>query len=272
MIEFNDKDKYCRWNGTLMSPENHKKLFGIDKELVCLEKNLIVYDTTYYTDMPLDKLLLKIGVHYKSETQRKDVCSMDAGWHDSIWNNILKNNVVIPYSAIKGMKVKPITDFRKDFPDFDNKAYTQFYKELDKYYANMSNDEPLPEKFRKPVEYEEVEKKPVIYLESESGVLIPKGEKIFLSRYKYERGAVYYGWPNGVYLEMSATDEDKEKLYNAFIRWSNKWNGRYTPKAEYSDTLILTDERLGRTTFFCTIPRECNYEENCFVADADWME
>lgn len=269
MIEFKDKDKYCRWNGTLMSPENHKKLFGIDKELVCLTKDLIIYDTTYYTDMPLDKLLLKIGTHYKTDAQRKEVCSMDAGWHDSIWEHCLKDKVVVPYSAIKGMKVKPIYEFRNDFPYFDNKAYTKFYKELDEYYNNMAFE---PTDRTENMDYNKPIPKPVIYIESESGILIPKGEKIFLSRYKYERGAVYYGWSSGAYLEMSATDEDKEKLYNAFIRWSNKWNGRYTPKAEYSDTLILTDERVGRTTFFCAIPRECNYEENSFVADADWME
>ena len=137
MIEFNDKDKYCRWNGTLMSPENHKRLFGIDQELQCLEKHLIIYDTTYYTDLSLEKLLREIGTVYETEEQRREVCSYDAGWHDHIWNDVLKDHLVIPVSAIKNMKIKPITDFRKDFPYFDNYAYTQFYDELDEYYDNL---------------------------------------------------------------------------------------------------------------------------------------
>lgn len=271
MIEFNDKDKYCRWNGTLMSPENHKKLFGVDKELECLSKDLIRCDTTYYTDMPLDKLLLKIGTYYKTEEQRKEVCSLDPGWHDGIWSSILKDNVVIPYKLIKGMKVKPMHEFRNDFPDFDNLAYTKFYKELDKYYADMTF---APKEKAENFDYKEPKKKkPVVYIESEDGVIFPKGEKIFLDGYKYEMGgAVYYGWPSGVYLEMRATDDDKEKLYNAFISWTNKLHNEVVSKAELSDTLILTDEAVGPVRFFCAMPRECNYDENLFVADADWMK
>lgn len=239
MIEFNDKDKYCRWNGTLMSPENHKKLFGIDKELVCLTKNLIIYDTTYYTDMPLDKLLLKIGTHYKTDAQRKEVCSMDAGWHDSIWERCLKDKVAIPYSAIKGMKVKPICEFRNDFPYFDNKAYTKFYKELDEYFADMpkagvymtpedypktideckGDKEPFPEKFMKVIDLEEVKKKePVATFKCLNGHLCPVDE-----------AAEEYGKRQGV--------EDKPFAIRHF-KAGAKW---------MAEQGVVTEQVVGRT-------------------------
>ena len=52
MIEFRKGEKWCRWNGTLMSPRNHKKLFGVENEIY-VEDGWIDADGVIYTDKPI---------------------------------------------------------------------------------------------------------------------------------------------------------------------------------------------------------------------------
>ena len=279
-----------------MSPENHKKLFGIDKELVCLTKGLIIYDTTYYTDMPLDKLLLKIGTHYKTEAQHKDVCAMDAGWNDNIWYNILKDNVVIPYSAIKGMKVKPIYEFRNDFPYFDNKAYTKFYKELDEYFADMpkagvymtpedypktideckGDKEPFPEKFMKVIDLEEVKKKePVATFKCLNGYLCPVDEEVPIMWWKYERQTTIIGGEHvasGATLWITPREDYAGKVQSAFVKWRDLCVEE-VPKSSVVDDLTITDY-LGdmEIKYLNVLPVSYNLDTNTFELHADWVK
>lgn len=142
------------------------------------------------------------------------------------------------------------------------------------FIESLEKEDELPDKFKNEPEYEPVrERHEKAYIESEYGVLFPKDEKIYLSGYRYEEGTTFYGWPSSVRLEMNAAEEDKEKLYRAFIAWSNKWNGTgYASEEEYSDTIILTDEETGTVRFLNAVPRECNLEQNKFIADADLVK
>lgn len=265
-----------------MSPENHKKLFGIDKELVCLTKDLIIYDTTYYTDMPLDKLLLKIGTHYKTEAQRREMCSLDAGWHDGIWEHCLKDKVVVPYSAIKGMKVKSIYEFRNDFPYFDNKAYTKFYKELDEYYynegiafapkekaENMYYEEPV-----KVTDLEEVKKKePVATFKCLNGYLCPVDEEVPIMWWKFERETANIGGAHvacGATLWITPREDYAGKVQSAFVKWCDLCVEE-VPKSSVVDDLTITDY-LGdiEKKYLNVLPVSYNLDTNTFELHADW--
>ena len=120
-------------------------------------------------------------------------------------------------------------------------------------------------------EQAEVKKKKVIYIECENGVAFTKGEKIFLDGYMYSEGPAFYGFNSHyVSLKINPKLDDKDKLYEAFISWSQKLRGDYVTKQECSDNIILTDEEYGTVTFYGTIPQLCNYELNTFEISADW--
>ena len=121
MIEFIENEEYCRWNGVLMSPENHKKLIGIEEELRVCGPGLIGHDGIYYTDLDLGQMLSKIGIVEKED-----------GWRNP-------SRVIVRSDSVFDWRIKPYDDFMKDYPDFKKDVYIEFYDELDKFYAKMLN-------------------------------------------------------------------------------------------------------------------------------------
>jgi len=118
MIEFIDGDHYCTWNGTLMSPENHEKLFGISEELDVFSDDLIDSEGILYSDLPLGEILIQIGEVVKDP---------DGG----------PEKLILFLDYVKNIKIKPFCDFILDHPKFDIAKYTEFYDELDKYYDEL---------------------------------------------------------------------------------------------------------------------------------------
>ena len=133
MIEFRKGEKWCRWNGKIMSPKELIKQFGTDDE-VSFEKGWIIVGDTIYTDKPIGKILLVLGESYGEPEPYDNVLSGGYGWKDHCWEEKLAGNTVFSTSFIEHLVVKPYDSFAKDFPKFNRKKHDAFYNELDKYY------------------------------------------------------------------------------------------------------------------------------------------
>lgn len=136
MIEFRKGEKWCRWNGILMSPTNHKKLFGTNHE-IWAEKGYIVDNSTIYTDKPIGKILAIFGKYYPNPEEDDRVIGQGYGWEDHEWEKKLANSYVFNADFIKNLKVKPMAQFAIDYPNFNQKDHNAFYDELEKYYDKI---------------------------------------------------------------------------------------------------------------------------------------
>ena len=134
MIEFRDGEKWCRWNGTLMSPKNCKKLFGVDGE-IAVEKDFIDDGRAIYTDKPIGKILAKLGEKFEDPGEYDDPSGY--GWKDYTWEKRLAGKIAFDLDFIKGLVVKPLAEFRKTYPYFNEKVHNAFYDELNEYYDKM---------------------------------------------------------------------------------------------------------------------------------------
>lgn len=142
MIEFRKGDKWCRWNGFLMSPKNTKKLFGVDFE-VYFEDGVIDTGDVIYTDKPIGELLLMYGESYE-KPEPYDMCiDQGYGWKDHCWEEKLAGKIVFDIDFIKNLNIKPFSQFKKDYPNFNKKEHDKFYNELDAYYEDMRNPKPI---------------------------------------------------------------------------------------------------------------------------------
>lgn len=137
MIEFIKGEKFCRWNGVLMSEENHKKLFGIDGE-ADISDDIISYDGVYYTDLPFGELVTRLAEWYGRIVHKVEDYDnvIDHGYGFQSWcsEKELENKMIIPIWAVENCTVRPMSDFKKDFPDFNQEKFLEFYNELDEYY------------------------------------------------------------------------------------------------------------------------------------------
>ena len=133
MIEFVEGENWCRWNGILMTPRNHKKLFGTTHELI-VEKNWIQDDATFYTDKPIGKILALFGTYYPKPKEYDPVLSCGYGLQSYCLEEKLADKYVFRADFIKNLKVKPMSQFAIDYPNFNKEQHEAFYKELNKYY------------------------------------------------------------------------------------------------------------------------------------------
>lgn len=140
MIEFRNEG-WCRWNGTLMSPKNCKKLFGTEYEIF-VEDGFIDDGETIYTDMPINEILLKFGEIHKAPEPYDPVLNLNSvtAIHQHSWEESLAGKIVFDVEFIKNLKIKPMKAFKKDYPKFNQELHDQFYDELDAYYENMRNE------------------------------------------------------------------------------------------------------------------------------------
>lgn len=118
MIEFKEDEPYCRMNGVLMSPENYMDLFGVEWQVEeNLDGTIIICGNTVYTDKPISEIVLFLGeVRDNGLTVSLPICDIEL--LDSI---------------------KPLKQFKEDYPNFNREKYDAFYDELDKYYEDMRN-------------------------------------------------------------------------------------------------------------------------------------
>ena len=142
MIEFVEGEKFCRWNGTLMSEKNYKKLFGIDGEPDVAD-DLICYDGIFYTDLSFGDLVIRLAEWYGEKhgkvEEYDDVLSKGGGWSGYCVEKTLENKLIIPIDVVEGMEMKPLAAFRKKYPKFDQEKFFAFQDELEEYYDKLYN-------------------------------------------------------------------------------------------------------------------------------------
>ncbi len=140
MIEFRNEE-WCRWNGTLMSPENCKKLFGTEYEIF-VEDGFIDDGETIYTDLPIGEILLKFGEIHEKPEPYDPVLNLNSvtAIHQFSWEESLAGKIVFDVNFIKNLTIKPMKQFKKDYPKFNQELHDQFYAELDQYYENMRKE------------------------------------------------------------------------------------------------------------------------------------
>lgn len=147
MIEFIKNEPYCRWNGTLMTPEKCEELFGVEGELdICDE---VIFDgETYYTDLSfgefIEFLAKTYGKIYGDAPEWDNVLNLYTGsgaLTDQSWREKVANHYLIPIGIVKGMKVLEYNAFKKDYPNFNEKGYYAFYDELYDYCEKLRKGE-----------------------------------------------------------------------------------------------------------------------------------
>lgn len=135
MIEFRKGEGYCRWNGTLMTDDNHKKLFGIECELGWEDDDLIICGDIVYTNLKPSEVLMKLGTIYHMEETDK---ILTKGYVNCELENLERNLdgqfIINPSELYVVDNIKPLNAFKKDHPNFNKKKYHEFYDELDKYF------------------------------------------------------------------------------------------------------------------------------------------
>ncbi|MBP5457622.1 MAG: hypothetical protein J6Y37_14115 [Paludibacteraceae bacterium] len=133
MIEFRKGEEWCRWNGILMNPKNHKKLFGVENE-VYVEDGWIDADGVIYTDKPIGQILMIFGEKREDPGEYDEVVNQGYGWNDYTWEKQLAGKIIFPISFIENLEVKPMKQFKKDYPKFNQEKHDAFYNELEEFY------------------------------------------------------------------------------------------------------------------------------------------
>ena len=148
-IEFMEGESYCRWNGILMTNENYKKTFGISKEdEPIIEDKYIDTADVIYTDLcfgDLFKLMVEqCGKHYGPLEPYDPVLTKGAGFWEHAALEQCENSYVIEDRMLErfnGLSVKPMADFKKDFPNFDVDKWLEFMDDLDAFYDTREYNE-----------------------------------------------------------------------------------------------------------------------------------
>ena len=127
MIEFIDGEECCRWNGTLMTPEKCKEIFGIECEIDVFndKETIIYYDGWVYSDENFGDTIKALGLKIN------DFSGVESSYvKRHLSEDILINEEFI--SSING--IKPLEDFWSEHLDFDFTQYKKFWNELNEYY------------------------------------------------------------------------------------------------------------------------------------------
>jgi hypothetical protein len=143
MIEFIDGENWCRWNGTLMSPEKCIELFGIDGEIYSNEDETILeYDSTIYTDKPISEVILLLGEVHKADEPVDPILTQGyVNYSYEALDQKLDGKVILSMEDIKLLdNIKPLKEFKNDYPNFNKELYEKFYNELDEYFEDIRNE------------------------------------------------------------------------------------------------------------------------------------
>ena len=126
MIEFIDGEECCRWNGTLMTPEKCKEIFGIECEIDVFndKETIIYYDGWVYSDENFGDTIKALGLKINNI---EGINSTYIRRH--LFEDILINEEFL--SGIEG--IKPLEDFWSEHLDFDFIQYKNFWNELHNY-------------------------------------------------------------------------------------------------------------------------------------------
>lgn len=126
-VTFNDNEKYCRWKGVLMSPDNCRKLFGTDDfEILIDSKGFAMIGSTLYCS---NMMLLVNDLKYiiKNAAPIRD-----------LYGTGLKP-VIMPEDLSFVARIKRIKPYDL-LKEFNMRKIRAFNKDLDEYYGCITNN------------------------------------------------------------------------------------------------------------------------------------
>ena len=137
-IEFIKGEPYCRFDGTIMTPEACEVLYGYNGEFDILTDNTYIINNTVYTDMKLCDLIKLLGEVHGEIEEYDNILDNGRGWFAHCEEEKLNNTVVIPLRIIESLEtIKPFNDFIKDYPNINITKYIEFMDCLNEYYATL---------------------------------------------------------------------------------------------------------------------------------------
>ena len=138
MIEFIKGEKFCRWNGVLMSPEKCIEVFGVDGEIQEITNKLWIYDDVIYSDFKISKILIKLGYVFQASSKADPILTHGyVNYQREQLEEELDGKLIIDKNYIDILdNIKSFSEFYKDYPNFNKEKYDTFYKELDVYLEN----------------------------------------------------------------------------------------------------------------------------------------
>lgn len=150
-IDFIEGEEWCRIDGVLLDEQEWLKRTGIPGELEAYsdDDKQIIFNNKIYTDtFCIGDIIPLIFYFYFEEGTNKEydiISNSGRGQHSHYLQEkyagrngafILKSE---NFDIIKDMKIVPLSEFKKDFPDFNKQEYFKIMDSLDDYYYNKFN-------------------------------------------------------------------------------------------------------------------------------------
>jgi len=118
-----------------MSPRNCKRMFGTEFEIF-VEDDFIDDGDAIYTDRPIGEILYRLGEKFEDPGEYDEIINQGYGWKDHVWEQKLAGKIMFNAEFIKNLQIKPMKQFKKDYPKFNQELHDKFYQELDSYYES----------------------------------------------------------------------------------------------------------------------------------------
>ncbi len=146
-VEFIKGENVCRFDGELSTEEWWKNKCGIIGEVEIEENYILKDDNLYIKDKSnVYSILEAIGKYYAPEKEYDRIANKGYG-ETQAWTrkSILGEKgafVITNPDWLKDVKIKSHSQFKKDYPKFNEKEYQKLQQSLDKFYEKVTS--PLP--------------------------------------------------------------------------------------------------------------------------------
>ena len=150
-IDFIEGEEWCRIDGVLLDEQEWLKRTGIPGEFEAYsdDDKQIMFNNKIYTDtFCIGDIIPLISYFEEGTNEEYDIISNAGRGQTShylqeryIGRNgsfVLRNE---NFENIKDMKIVPLSEFKKDFPDFNKQEYFKIMDSLDDYYNKFNKNE-----------------------------------------------------------------------------------------------------------------------------------
>jgi hypothetical protein len=122
-------------------PCDYNSLFGLEGEMQGnIEEGVILYGDIYTSDFSILNIIKILGESYDKMDAYDEIASMGRGSskYYAIEDIIgTKGAIVIRnFEFLKDIKIKPISEFIKEYPNYNEHNYNLVMDAFDKYYSN----------------------------------------------------------------------------------------------------------------------------------------
>ncbi len=140
-IEFIKGEPFCRANGEITTKEWSEKNLGTDEEFVIGDDFILTEEFLYLKKMTVESVLLAVGTFHGAQKPYDAIASQGYGSTRHYTASAIlgdKNAIVVKQPEVyEGVIIKPMREFKKDFPNFNKKKYMGFYNSLEQYYKDL---------------------------------------------------------------------------------------------------------------------------------------